>query len=173
MMTECLKAVDDDGEEKKKEEDEEEFLDEYGNIKSDVDQKTCDDNTSKNKSSNSKEKPKPKKKETSKNSEGKSNNQGKGHKGWKDLDNVDDDQEKQKPKEKSKEYVQSAVVVPETMTMKYLFPRSSSLTWPEQEKFLFNQKLVREGKLLPTHGNQWQFYQNFLEIVRDYLEAIF
>ena len=48
-MTEGLKAVDDDGEEKMNEEDEDDFLDEYGNIKSDVEKKTCDDNTSKNK----------------------------------------------------------------------------------------------------------------------------
>ena len=153
-----------------KEDDEDDFLDEYGNLKIDGEEKANKVNANAMKAKSSKEQLKPKEetKEACKGrSKAKKNNQGKGNKGWKDLDNVDDDQEKQKPKEQAKDYVKSAVVVPEAMTVKYLFPRSSSLTWAEQEKFLFNQKLVREGKLLPTHGNQWQFYQNFLEIVRE------
>ena len=41
------------------------------------------------------------------------------------------------------------------MAPQLVFPRPSSLTWQEQETFLYKQRMVREGKLDNTMEDRW------------------
>ena len=160
MMTEGLKAVDDEKADEKEKEDDGDYLDEFGNIKEDTDTDKVDNKAKANDLNTEAVSNKYKNSTENKKGGEKSKNK-KGNPGWKDLDNVGDPGEK---KNKVKEYVKSAVKVPE-ISSKLMFPRSSSLNWLEQEKFLYNQRLVKEGKLGPENGNSWIFYQNFQELV--------
>ena len=178
MMTEGLKAVDKDqgvsrsttfgadGKEdsnNKDDDDEGDYLDEYGNLKEDRNPNVEESNenfTSEvevNENSNAK---------SNKNATKKDKKPKKGIPEWRDLDDVSNS-ESHGGQVKEKRFVKSAVIVPDALN-KLMFPRSSSLTWQEQERFIYNHfTLLKQGKLGPHSGDQWTFYQNFLELVRE------
>ena len=167
MMTEGLRSVedaDDQNESNEVGEEEGDYLDEYGNLKESASVKPKPKsviNDDKTKADNKETKKQSKKEKLSK------NNKNGGNKFWTDLDNVSpQDNDTMGGSKKQKEYVKSAINVP-AISNKLMYPRPSSLTWAEQEKFLYNQKLLREGRLTPANGNQWTFYQNFLELVTE------
>jgi len=156
MMTEGLRDVDDETKQDDEidEDDDGNYLDEYGNLRE-----------SKQESKTIKSKPEHKgeKKANLPPNSHKSNLFPKNLATWKDLDDLkSDDKQSNKPSS----FVKSAIQVPEASSQ-LIFPRDSSLSWTEQEKFLYNDQLVKEGKLTPSNGNQWIFYQNFLELVQE------
>ena len=168
MMTEGLKAVDDGSQEEKVDEDGEDdgdYFDEYGNIKENT---SSSDIAAKVKKDKGKEVAKVVGKDDKTKEKRKPQHHQRGNPGWKDLDSISEDTDNSQSSErksKGREYVKSAIDI--QAVNKIMFPRESSLSWPEQEKFLFNEKLIREGRLGPGSGNQWTFYQNFKELVAE------
>ena len=155
--SEGVKAV---GEEKTQEVDDEDgdYLDEYGNIKEDV---TSDGESPIKRVESKEEKTKRGKgvergrgSERGKRGRG---GGGKGRGGWKDFDDVE-----RKP---SPDFVKSAPQLPAVL-QKLVFPRPSSLSWAEQETFLFKQRMEREGKL-DTEGDKWIVFNNFKGLVAE------
>jgi len=162
MLTEGLRDVEGEKNEIEVDEgDDGDYLDEYGNLR-DSKPKECKANETKvneSKKYNRGEKSS----ENSVHNTNKSNPSKIGSKGWKDLDAFTS---KDKQSNDQNSFVKSAIKVPETSNQ-LMFPRPSSLTWKEQEKFLYEHQRVKEGRLTPANGNQWRFYQNFLEIVQE------
>ena len=55
----------------------------------------------------------------------------------------------------------SAQKVP-SLAPKLVFPRPSSLTWQEQETFLYKQRMVKLDNIIE---DRWTFYKNFNELL--------
>ena len=47
------------------------------------------------------------------------------------------------------------------------YPRFSNLSWTEQDKFLMNMVAYQEGRLGPSRENEWQYFQNFTQLVNE------
>ena len=177
MMTEGLKAVDKDkgvsrdsmlgadeiDSNNKDDDDDGDYLDEYGNLKEDRNSNVEKSNGNISTEVEVKENIKA---VSDKNASTPDKRQNRYNAGWKDLDNVSNS-ESRDGQIKEKRFVKSAVITPDALN-KLMFPRSSSLTWQEQERFIYNHfTLLKQGKLGPHSGDQWTFYQNFLELVRE------
>ena len=176
MMTEGLKAVDkdkgvsrdsmlgaDEIDSNNKDDDDGDYLDEYGNLKEDRNSNVEKSNGNISTVVEVKENIKA---VSDKNASTPDKRQNRYNAGWKDLDNVSNS-ESRDGQIKEKQFVKSAVIAPDALN-KLMFPRSSSLTWQEQERFIYNHfTLLKQGKLGPHSGDQWTFYQNFLELVRE------
>ena len=157
MVTEGLKGVQENSEKEREEmEDEDDYLDEYGNLKDDVN--SGDDEVKTTSESKNADDEDPKKMSAKSNKgKGKKNNQKTSGEGWKDLDG----EKTQSQSEEVKKYVSSAVKLPDTNKM--MFPRDSSLNWYEQATFLHKLSLARTGQFSP--GPDWTVYQNFKSLV--------
>ena len=176
MMTEGLKTVDkdkgvsrdsilgaDEIDSNNKDDDDGDYLDEYGNLKEDRNSNVEKSNGNISTVVEVKENIKA---VSDKNASTPDKRQNRYNAGWKDLDNVSNS-ESRDGQIKEKRFVKSAVIAPDAVN-KLMFPRSSSLTWQEQERFIYNHfTLLKQGKLGPHSGDQWTFYQNFLELVRE------
>ena len=176
MMTEGLKTVDkdkgvsrdsilgaDEIDSNNKDDDDGDYLDEYGNLKEDRNSNVEKSNGNISTEVEVKENIKA---VSDKNASTPNKRQNRYNAEWKDLDNVSNS-ESRDGQIKEKRFVKSAVIVPDALN-KLMFPRSSSLTWQEQERFIYNHfTLLKQGKLGPHSGDQWTFYQNFLELVRE------
>ena len=86
---------------------------------------------------------------------------------WRDYDNVKDDLNTaslakcyQNPREEQ----QAALSVVSTQIV---FPRLSSLSWREQEIFLQQLELARQGRLAELPGHNLQQYHNMVELVQE------
>ena len=169
-MTEGLKAVEDGNnpDEDNEEEEDGDYLDEYGNIKENVTPTTIAATVKKNlKTEKGKSQDEDDSKGKKKNERQTNKSSQKGNTSWRDLDSADNSEDTKKRKDSKTEYVKSSVDIDMKAAGKLMFPRESSLSWTEQEKFLFNEKLFKEGRLGPGNGNQWQFFQNFKELVME------
>ena len=176
MMTEGLKTVDkdkgvsrdsilsaDEIDSNNKDDDDGDYLDEYGNLKEDRNSNVEKSNGNISTVVEVKENIKA---VSDKNASTPNKRQNRYNAEWKDLDNVSNS-ESRDGQIKEKRFVKSAVIAPDALN-KLMFPRSSSLTWQEQERFIYNHfTLLKQGKLGPHSGDQWTFYQNFLELVRE------
>lgn len=161
LVTEGIKEIGS----KEGEDSEDDYMDEYGNIKEDKPKVVKDKPVKESK--NEMKKSKGKQEKSRKHPHKPPTEDKRSAPKWRDYDNVKDDLNTaslakcyQNPREEQ----QAALSVVSTQIV---FPRLSSLSWREQEIFLQQLELARQGRLAELPGHNLQQYHNMVELVQE------